>query len=362
MRISGKAAAIVFAVCAATVPGAQAEVSDADAAKAVDGLVTGYVRPSFDSFAAAASQLAVDADTLCRAPGNSELQAARDGFRQAALAFGKIEFLRLGPLVQENRLERLLFWPDRRGIALRQVQAAIGDKDPDVTNSATLGKKSVALQGFTALEFLLFGTGSDALGENGAGHRCGFASAIAANIDDIASQMSAEWNDPAGIARTWSRPGPENERFRNGEEVLSELVSLPADGLEILRDQRLLPIVPAGEAPKPKRALFWRSGLTFPMVASEIDGMKNYFIASSLAALLPAEANWMTGSTLFEFQNAAKTIRKLTMPVDVAVNDAGSVKEIRYLSIVTRSLFQLVGGQIATALGLSTGFSTLDGD
>jgi predicted lipoprotein len=26
---------------------------------------------------------------------------------------------------QENRLERLLFWPDRRGIALRQVQGVI---------------------------------------------------------------------------------------------------------------------------------------------------------------------------------------------------------------------------------------------
>src|SRR3546814_8604156 len=39
------------------------------------------------------------------------------------------EFLRFGPLVAANRYERIYFWPDPRGITLRQVQGLLGQAD-----------------------------------------------------------------------------------------------------------------------------------------------------------------------------------------------------------------------------------------
>jgi len=44
------------------------------------------------------------------------------------------------------------------------------------------------------------------------------------------------------------------------------------------------------------------------------------------------------------------------------VADPKQVQALNYLVIVTQSLQSLVGEQLSTALGLSVGFSSLDGD
>jgi predicted lipoprotein len=74
---------------------------------------------------------------------------------------GRRRDIRFGPVTEENRLERILFWPDRKGIGLKQVQAAIAGEDATAADPQTLPGKSVAMQGLGALEFVLFGTGSD---------------------------------------------------------------------------------------------------------------------------------------------------------------------------------------------------------
>ena len=61
----------------------------------------------------------------------------------------------LGRSRRKTRLERILFWPDRKSIGLKQVQAALAAKDTSITDAGKLKGKSVAVQGLGALEFLL---------------------------------------------------------------------------------------------------------------------------------------------------------------------------------------------------------------
>lgn len=355
--IAGLAMLVASPVAAQTLT-----IDEAQAAASVENLVDGFIRPGFANFAATAGETAGAVGALCETPGAGSLQAARDAFRDSALAFAGVEFLRIGPLIQDNRLERLLFWPDRRGIALRQVQGAIAQEDETVLDAANLPAKSVALQGFTALEYLLFGTGSDALAGTGAAHRCGFAAAVSENIHAIAQELDAAWADPQGFAAAWSHPGPDNAMFRNGEEVVSELLSIPSEAFEIIRDQRLKPVAPGDGDANPKRALFWRSDLSVQFVGAGLEALRAYFNAAGIADLLPEDARWQANSIAFEFNNAEATLSRLQMPVADILADEERAGDLNYVIILTQSLQSLFGQQLTATLGLSVGFSSLDGD
>jgi predicted lipoprotein len=337
-------------------------VSDEAAVEPVRNVVAGFIQPAFERFDESAELAGVAVNSLCEEPAKRTLESARQAFRDSALAFARIEFLRTGPLARDNRLERLLFWPDRRGIALRQVQAAIATGDESVTDAANLPAKSVALQGYTALEYLLFGTGSDKLAGAGSSHRCGFAAAVAENIHAIARALDAEWHDKNGYAAVWSAPGPDNETFRSVEETVGELVSLPSEAFEIIRDQRLKPILPDDGKPKPKLALFWRSGLTMAFTQSSFEALRTYFKASGLAGVLPEDERWQARSIEFEFNNAGDALSRLQMPIEDVLANEDRVSDLKYLMILSQSLQRLFGEQITATLGLSVGFSSLDGD
>jgi len=338
-------------------------VGDEEAIKPVRTLVAAFIQPGFERFAEQAELAEIAVSSLCKDPGERTLEAARNAFRDSALALARVEFLRTGPLARENRLERLLFWPDRRGIALRQVQGVIAERDESVTDPAELPEKSVGLQGYTALEYLLFGTGSDALAKPGDAFRCGFANAVAANIHLIAAELSDEWSAEDGFAAAWANPGPENEDFRNTEEAISELLSIPSEAFEIIRDQRLRPIVPDedGKA-NPKSALFWRSNLTMPFIRASFNALRTYFEVSEMISILPEDQRWLGNSIEFEFNNSGDILDRLQMPVADILDDKDRSGELGYLVILTQSLQQLFGTQATEALGLSVGFSSLDGD
>ncbi|GAB4353754.1 MAG: imelysin family protein [Oricola sp.] len=357
------AAFLLGLACLSATPACAVTVGADQAGDSVRRLVAGYIRPAFHRFAENAELSAAAVNALCEQPGDGTLRSARQAFRESALSFARVGFLRIGPLLQENRLERLLFWPDRRGIALRQVQGVLAGSDDSVTDPANLPAKSVGLQGFTALEFLLFGTGSDDLA-GGAAHRCRFAEAVARNILTIAAELDAEWQDEAGFAATWSAPGPDNASYRDAEEVVSELLSVPSEAFEVIRDQRLKPVLPEGDGgtANPKRALFWRSGLTMDYVAAGFDGLRAYYETAAIADLLPDDKSWQARSVEFEFNNAASTLARLNMPIEDIVAGADSTADLAYLVILSQSLQSLFGEQLTATLGLSVGFSSLDGD
>jgi len=336
-------------------------VDGEQAVRSVRLLVAGFIQPGFERFADDAELAAIATDELCEDPGERTLDAARAAFRASALALARVEFLRTGPLIQENRLERLLFWPDRRGIALRQVQGVIGSGDESVTDAENLPAKSVALQGFTTLEFLLFGTGSDDLASD-AGHRCLFARAVARNIHAIAVELNAAWQDKDGYATLWSTPGEENPIFRNADEVVSELLSIPSEAFEIIRDQRLKPMLPEDGQANPKRALFWRSGISLEFVDAAFEALRSYYETAGISDILPEDESWLARSIEFEFNNAEATLARLNMPVEEVLANEERVKDLDYLVILTQSLQSLFGQQVTAALGLSVGFSSLDGD
>lgn len=302
-------------------------------------------------------------DALCRAPGEGALERARFQFGVVVEEFSRIEFVRFGPLSEDSRYERFLFWPDRKGIGLRQVQEILATRDETAAGEATLRKKSVAVQGLPALEYVLFGTGAEGLADGNEPFRCRYGLAIAGALATVGQETRDAWQDAGGIAHRFTAPNAEYPDFRTNREALEALVGVFAFGVEAIRDTRLLPFVGRdGAAPKPKSALFWRSGLTMRSVRTNFEGLADLFSKSGIGQATAEENLWVDNGARFEFSNALRAADAVILPLDRALADEKQRKALDYLVILTGSLQTLLGENLAAALGLSVGFSSLDGD
>ncbi len=328
----------------------------------IEKAIDGFVRPAYAALDAAAAKQAGDMQALCADPAPGRLATARNGFKTLVGAWGEVETIRFGPVTEENRLDKILFWPDRKSIGLKQVQAALADKDPTAADPATLKGKSVAMQGLGALEFVLFGSGSEALEQPGDPYRCAYGLAVARNIEGMAASIDDAWRAPDGIARLWANPGAGNTLYRTDDEAMTELFDVFVHGLEMTRDVRLNGFLgQTAEDDKPRQAIFWRSGATALSLQANMRGLQKLFDASELAELLPPDSAWIAQSIGFEFRTAARMLEAAKGPVaDVlAAPERGSLPAFR---LITSHLSELFGVNMAGALGLSAGFSSLDGD
>lgn len=325
--------------------------------------IDGFVRPAYASLHDHARSLTVSVRKLCAAPSQGELDAARAAFDATVDAWSSAEIIAFGPIKENNRLERMLFWPDRKSIGLKQVQAALADKDPTATDPARLAGKSVGMQGLGALEFVLYGDGADALAGKDDPYRCAYGAAVAGNIETMAGEVSDAWNKPDGFAALWANPGPQNPLYRDGNEAVTELVGVFINELEMVRDVRLKAFFGGKpDADKPKQAIYWRSRSTTKSLAGNLSGMDALFQASKLGNALPSDARWMAESIHIQLVNGVTTAKSISGPIGDALADPASRDKLDHFALITSSLSTLIGTRLTAEFGLTAGFSSLDGD
>jgi predicted lipoprotein len=333
------------------------------ASEIIQRAIDGFVRPTYASLHEHAGHLTKAMHTLCQAPSQGDLDAARAAFSATVDAWSSAEIIGFGPIEENNRLERMLFWPDRKSIGLKQVQAALADKDQTATDPAQLAGKSVAMQGLGALEFVLYGDGADALTGKGDPYRCAYGAAVAGNIETMAGEISAAWSKPDGFAALWANPGPQNALYRDGNEAVTELVGVFINELEMVRDVRLKGFFGGKpDADKPKQAIYWRSQNTTNSLAANLSGIDALFEASKLGDALPPDARWMAESIHIQLVNGVATAKSVQGPIDKALADPAMRDKLDHFALITSSLSTLIGTRLTAEFGLTAGFSSLDGD
>lgn len=325
--------------------------------------IDGFIRPAYAQLHERTAALTTSVKTLCAAPSDANLTAARSEFSAAAQAWSSVEIIAFGPIRVGNRFERMLFWPDRKSIGLKQVQAALAAKDPAAADPAQMAGKSVAMQGFGALEYVLFGADAETLAGQDGAYRCSFGAAIAGNIETMSGEVKAEWDDPDGFAKTWSNPAGDNPVYRTGSETVTELMGVFINGLEMIRDVRLKGFL--GNSPdtdKPKQAIYWRSQGTGASLAANLDGIDRLFQSSHLIDALEPDARWIGESIHIQLTNGVAAATSVSGPIDKVLADPGQRKQLEHFALVTSSLSNLFGTRLSGEFGLTAGFSSLDGD
>ncbi len=331
--------------------------------KAVDD----FIRPGYRDLVKAARSLATATHALCEKPSTDALGRVQIAFDGIVHQWSTIEIIRVGPVIEGNRFERFLFYPDRKSTGLKQVQAILTKEDQTATSAATIRGKSVAVQGLGALEYVLYGTGSDVLPGQKDGFRCRYGAAIADNLVEVASELSAEWEKPDGIQAAWKTPGTDNPVFRNGNEAATALLGILVHGAETVKDQRLR-LFYAGtvngkaDPGHPKLAIYWRSGNTMPSISSNFKAMQTLFTVSDMESLLPEDSRSVAGSANFVFKSVISASDRIDLPINEAIADDAQRGRLDFIALNTQDLLNRLNRDFGGAIGLGAGFSFADGD
>jgi predicted lipoprotein len=323
--------------------------------------------PGYTALAAAAETAKASVAGLCARPDAEALARARGDFGALAVAWSGVEMFRMGPARGDNRYERLFFWPDRKGLGLRQVQAILAGKDAAATDVTRLRAKSVAVQGLTALEFVLFGSDSDALGAPPAdSFRCRYGATIAAAIAQTAKELLDGWTAPGtGYATVMREAGPTAPVYRSDSEAVQDILRSAREVLELDRTVKLQR--PVGETPEgavPTQAPLWRSNLTIPTVRGNLASVGALFDKGGIAALMQGDD-----------ADLALALQQILVVTDQQLDEIGKggawpdiVRDPKAHAALVVAIQTLGAGNellehhIPASLGLVTGFNTLDGD
>ncbi|WP_454748683.1 imelysin family protein [Ciceribacter selenitireducens] len=340
-------------------PTLKSEAIPAVMEKAVDG----FIRPGYHRFRDASAALETDLRALCAAPSGDALDVARGAFDDTVAAWSTIEIIRVGPVIEANRFERILFYPDRKSTGLKQVQAILAKPDESATSVETLKDKSVAMQGLGALEFVLFGTGSDGLVEEKDGFRCRYGAAIAGNLVRLGGELAEAWDKPDGIQAAWKHPGPENPEFRDGREAITALLGILVHGAEAIRDQRIETFYKGEENNTfPKQAIYWRSGNTFTAIRGNIEGLRSLMKESGMVDLLNDDSRSIVSSIDFVAKSLVRVADDINPDVEAAVSDPAERAKLDFLLLNSKDLILRLNNDYGGAIGLAAGFSFSDGD
>ncbi|MBL1405762.1 MAG: peptidase M75, Imelysin [Hyphomicrobiales bacterium] len=325
--------------------------------------VENIVRPRLNEFKEKAIYLNEAMQALCETPNEENLKASRDEFKKLAIAWGGIEHFRSGPIKEQNRLERVLFYPDRKSTGLKQVQRRLVKKDATLTELKSLQSKSVAVQGLGAIEFLLFGTGSNDLVSTSADFRCKFAKTASANVEAISSELQGSWQAGSDFSKRWMQAGNSGSIFANEQEAINELLGVLVHGLEVFRDIRIGGFLKKeAKYDRPKSALLWRSQSTLPVLKANFKMFEGVMEEGGLYSLVEEDLNGTVNSLRFEFKQIKNTLNSISPPIADALGNEKQRAKLHYIKNTLGYLIERIDGEFALMLGLSSGFSFSDGD
>lgn len=319
------------------------------------------VIPALARLAAETTALAQAAAATCRAPDAAGLARIVDGFDKVDDAWMSAQQFRLGPLSQDQRAERFAYWPEKRNIVEKQLAALLAEADPAALAPAALAQASVAVQGLTALERLLFPAAAESLlaGDQPA-FRCTAAAAIAANLAAIAGETRQGWEAALADPRQAAAPFAADPA-----EATTQLYSNLLTELQIVADQKVAaPLAASAAEARPKLAEQWRAGRSLRNIVLNLQAARRSMLDDAgFAALLPGpQFDGLKTRLAAAFDQAIVAATDVPLPLDRAVADAEGRKAVERLFVRLNQLRDIARQEMPPALGITLGFNELDGD
>lgn len=333
---------------------------------AIDRFIKGYAIPVYGELQANTQQMNTAVIALCDNPGKEALTQAQNRFSDLLASWAAAELIRFGPIRAENRMERIFFWPDPRSRGLKQVQKLLyKTQQSSSAEPMNLRGKSVAAQGLSALEFVLFADDAAALTSVDTNRaRCIYAKALTANLSEMANVVLAEWQETGTFAILMRNPGADNNIYRSEAEVFREILKSVSEAL-IITQQAKLQVGDTPEKPSPRKAPFSRSGETLNYLQAVMQNIMRLNKAVEFARMIPETEHGSVKQLVFELEQVNKTIEQLQnfqMSWATLVTSKNGFEKLTYVGIPINSVQEFYSETLPEQLGLSMGFNSLDGD
>lgn len=316
-------------------------------------VVQDHILPGYQNLATTTENLAQTAAHNC-APQSADLNAA---YHTAFDAWISVSHLRFGPAQLDNRAYAMAFWPDKKGFGAKKLRAMIRDNDPVVSDPQAYRKASIAVQGFMALELLMFDDAFAPETDAERDYTCQLINAITADIATMSRDILSEWeNEYSTILQTAG--SPDNPIYLSSDEGVQEVFKALMTGLEFTMGTRLARPLGSFERPRPKRAEAWRSDRSQRHVLLSLEAVRQ--LAPIIAAYQPDAE--LAGRISRKLGNAADLAAQLDDPIFAGVSEPASRVRIEALQSSIQEAYMLTANELAPALGIQMGFNSLDGD
>ncbi|MEQ9488592.1 MAG: imelysin family protein [Alphaproteobacteria bacterium] len=326
----------------------------------IESVIDNAIIPDYENFAVATAEMRqVFEESAC-----DDLKSLRATYNTGMDAWQPVSHIRFGPAMQEDRSYRIQFWPDKRNITSRHLASLISDTDPATRTVDGIVGASVAIQGFPALERLLFDMDD---GQELTPPACTLARSIAINLANIADEIASEWRE--SYRTTMLQPGPDNPEYRNQNEALKKLHGSLSTGLQLVVDVKLQPVMGKSvDEAKPRLAESWRSARSMRNLIINIEAVQRYYEGGNAHALGFDDSLLERGGQeehaviAFGLKQSLKWAKDLDMPIADIVSPDGYYTKLGLIAGQLAAVRAEVDGPLVNALGLSMGFNALDGD
>lgn len=341
---------VLLSACAPSDP--YAETSQA--------LTDDVLLPAYTDWAEANRRMAASSIAFCA--GNEELDDARQAFLQAQLAWAGLQPLLVGPMGEGNRAWQVQFWPDKKNLVGRQVNALLKRK-PQLTQ-ADLDGGSVVLQGLSAYEYVLYDQAVDLTDSGAKARYCPLLEAIGEHQQKLGADILKAWQDKDGMAaQLQTFP---NERYAEPAEAIADLLRVQVTALDGLKKKLGAPLGRQSKGiPQPYQAEAWRSDATLVSIDATLAGAQSLWQGKDnhgLKQRVPAEQADLVKRIDVAYQTARTHLEHIRVPFSELLADEAGRERLNALYQDIDVLHRLHQTELARALGVQIGFNAHDGD
>lgn len=203
-------------------------------------LANNHVLPSYQNLQENALVLSSKSSDFCAKQTNSndELIALQQSWREVMSSWQTIQWLKVGPIVENHRNLRLHYWPDSKNTVKSGITYLLATSE--VVNETFIAKQVVGRQGLPALEQLLFAEANQnsLLNASDKDKRCEVLIAISANIATVTTEVNNEWQIAGDNYYSQLTQGTGD--FSSKKDAVEELVTNWLEQIERVKDEKML--------------------------------------------------------------------------------------------------------------------------
>lgn len=204
-------------------------------------LTDNHIIPAYADLQNQTKILQTQSITFCTASSfsSSDLQNFKQSWIKADQAWQKIQWLNLGPVLEQTRSLRIQFWEPGTDAVAKGVEALLL-RQGETIDADLISGVNVGAQGIPALEYLLYpeSSSNSLLNASNKQKRCEVATAIADNLFNMARDIHTQWQATGGNYRETLING--NNEFTSVQDAVEELVTLWLEHINIVKDDKIL--------------------------------------------------------------------------------------------------------------------------
>lgn len=162
----------------------------------LNAVTINFIQPKHRVFEQAVTSVDEKVNAFCSEKNQSNWLALRASWSVAMNAWMQLHLVNYGPIDDSNLAWRFQFWPDPMNLVARKLKSRVKGRNKKISPEH-MAKASVAIQGLSALEYLLFDEQlleEDSFNEyKEKSHLCALAQSTVSNLLVNANRLTRDW-------------------------------------------------------------------------------------------------------------------------------------------------------------------------